>query len=395
MLPPMRLLLLGVLGVVFTVGCVHAPSAPPPSTTPALEPADVARLLPPTVKDRAGWADDIVVAILMTGKVPTAERACAVIAVIGQESGFKADPPVANLPKIVREGLDEKLAPLGPLAGPARDAILEGHAPGDTRTFGERIAALKTERDLDRFFRDVAAAYRGEMPGSFAVAQALSFLLGKGSLEDLNPVTTAGSMQVKVSFARAIGEKDGLGDDDVRELLYTRGGGVRFGTARLIGYPAGYDDVISRFADYNAGVYAARNAALQSQLADLTGLPLVPDGDLLAWDDDGEPKDVETKSLQALLRFGEAHGLSARTVRRDAQKEKSIDLEQTDTWKAVKQAWAEKHGRAAPYARLPEVALSSPKLSRPRTTAWFAESVKRRFVECRARDKAPTSTPSS
>ncbi len=163
MLPPMRLLLLGVLGVVFTVGCVHAPSSPPPSSTPALEPADVARLLPPTVKDRDGWADDIVVAIRMTGKVPTAERACAVIAVIGQESGFKAGPPVANLPKIVREGLDEKLAPLGPLAGPARDAILEGHAPGDTRTFGERIAALKTERDLDRFFRDVAAAYRGEM----------------------------------------------------------------------------------------------------------------------------------------------------------------------------------------------------------------------------------------
>jgi hypothetical protein len=151
MLPTMRLLLLGVLGVVFTVGCVHAPSSPPPSSTPALEPADVARLLPPTVKARDGWADDIVVAIRMTGKVPTAERACAV------------DPPVANLPKIVREGLDEKLAPLGPLAGPARDAILEGHATGDTRTFGERIAALKTERDLDRFFRDVAAAYRGEM----------------------------------------------------------------------------------------------------------------------------------------------------------------------------------------------------------------------------------------
>jgi hypothetical protein len=392
MLQSMRSCLVVVFGVMVIVGCAHTPSPPPPPLTPALEPADVARLLPQTVKDKDAWADDIVVAIRMTGKVPTAERACAVIAIIGQESGFKADPSVANLPQIVRDGIDEKLAPLGPLAGPARDAILAGRAPGETRTFGERIAALKTERDLDRFFRDVAAAYRSEMPGSFAVAQALSFLLGKGSLADLNPVTTAGSMQVKVSFARALGEKDGLSDDDVRELLYTRGGGVRFGTARLIGYPAHYDDVISRFADYNAGVYSARNAALQTQLADLTGLPLVPDGDLLAWDDDGEPKDIETKSLQALLRFGELHGLSARTVRRDALKEKSIDLEQTETWKAVKQAWAQKHGRAAPYARLPEVALSSPKLSRPRTTAWFAESVKRRYVECRSRGQTPASS---
>lgn len=392
MLRPMWSRLVMVAGVMCIVGCAHTASPPPPPSTPPLEPADVARLLPPTVKDKDGWADDIVVAIRMTGKVPTAERACAVIAVIGQESGFKADPPVANLPKIVRDGIDEKLAPLGPLAAPARDAILAGHAPGDTRTFDARIAGLKTERDLDRFFRDVAAAYRHEMPGSFAVAQALSLLLGKGYLRELNPVTTAGSMQVKVSFAQGIGEKDGLSDDDVRELLYTRGGGVRFGTARLIGYPANYDDVIYRFADYNAGVYAARNAALQTQLADLTGLPLVPDGDLLAWDDDGEAKDVETKSLQALLRFGEVHGVGERTVRRDALKEKSIDFEETATWKAVKQAWAQKHGRAAPYARLPEVALSSPKLSRPRTTAWFAESVKRRYVECRGR--GPVTSPS-
>jgi len=226
------------------------------------------------------------------------------------------------------------------------------------------------------------------MPGSFAVAQALSLLLGKGYLRELNPVTTAGSMQVKVSFAQAIGEKDGLNDDDVRELLYTRGGGVRFGTARLIGYPANYDDVVYRFADYNAGVYSARNAALQTQLTDLTGLPLVPDGDLLAWDEDGAPKDVDTSSLQALLRFGGSHGLAERTVRRDALKEKSVDFEKTATWQAVKQAWAQKHGRAAPYARLPEVALSSPKLSRPRTTAWFADSVKRRYVECRRRGAA-------
>ena len=33
----------------------------------------------------------------------------------------------------------------------------------------------------------------------------------------------------------------------------------------------------------------------------------------------------------------------------------------------------------------PEVALSSPKLKKPRTTAWFASSVKARYQACRAR----------
>lgn len=378
---------LAVALIALSTGCATTSTPPPTSTTPVLETDDVARLLPEKVADKSAWAGDIVTAIRFTGKTPTAERACAVIAVIEQESGFKADPAVANLPRIVREGLDEKLAPLGPLAGAARDAILDGRAPGDARTFGERIQTLKTERDLDRFFRDVAAAYRAEAPGSFAVASALSLLLGKGSIAELNPVTTAGSMQVKVSFAQEIGEKDGLDDTAVRELLYTRGGGVRFGTARLIGYPAAYDDVVYRFADFNAGVYTARNAAFQTQLADIMGTPLVPDGDLLAWDDDGDVRDTETNTLKAMLAFGERHGVSARTIRSDAKKEKTEAFEQTTTWQKVRAVWEQQQqpGRKAPYARIPEVALSSPKLSKPRTTAWFADSVKRRYTACRAR----------
>ena len=83
-------------------------------------------------------------------------------------------------------------------------------------------------------------------------------------IDDLNPVTTAGPMQVQVSFARGM---SGLSDAETRELLYTRFGGVRFGTARLLGYAAAYDDVLYRFADYNAGMYSSRNAAFQEQLA--------------------------------------------------------------------------------------------------------------------------------
>jgi hypothetical protein len=98
-------------------------------------------------------------------------------------------------------------------------------------------------------------------------------------------------MQVKVDFAKKLNPD--LSDESVRELLYTRGGGVRTGTARLIGYAASYDDVVYRFADYNAGVYASRNAAFQQMLEDLTGIALDNDGDLLIYNKNGELKQTK------------------------------------------------------------------------------------------------------
>jgi hypothetical protein len=184
-------------------------------------------------------------------------------------------------------------------------------------------------------------------------------------------------MQVQVAFAR---ELSGMDDADTRELLYTRAGGVRFGTARLLGYGASYGDIIYRFADYNAGSYASRNAAFQEQLAQLAGTRLALDGDLLVYDDR-----VESQTLKSALAFATLHGLSERRVRRDLEKEKTVDFESTEVWHTVRDAWQRSTGKAAPYARVPQVTLTSPKLSRTRTTAWFAESVKRRYVACRQR----------
>src|SRR4029079_17503530 len=110
-----------------------------------------AELVGPAAKDRAGWANDIVAAIRLAGKDPTAERACAVISIMEQESGYQAAPAVPNLPRIVTKALEDKLAPLGPLAKPALRAVVDD----ETRA---RIATLRTERDLDRLFRDTIAA---------------------------------------------------------------------------------------------------------------------------------------------------------------------------------------------------------------------------------------------
>jgi hypothetical protein len=238
-----------------------------------------------------------------------------------------------------------------------------------------RIATLRTERDLDRLFRETISA---KLPA------AVTWLTG---LDDLNPVTTAGSMQVQVAFAR---ELSGMDDAGTRELLYTRAGGVRFGTARLLGYDASYEDVLYRFADYNAGPYASRNAAFQEQLAQLTGRRLALDGDLLDYQ-----HGADSRTLESALAFGAMHELSERRIRRDVEKEKTLDFERTELWHGVRDAWQLKTGTAAPYARVPALTLTSPKLSRRRTTAWFADSVRRRYVACRRRQGATRSTVAS
>ncbi len=363
-------------------GCVtHTPA--PQATLPNLSKAEIVRGIPPSVKDREGWAEDILAAIKATNKEPTAERVCAVLAVVAQESGFQVDPVVSELPRIVREGLEKKFERLGILARPAIAALLEGKAPDSHLTFAQRINQLRTERDLDRLFRDLSSTYREKLPGTFAVTSALSMLLGKGSLRDLNPVTTAGSMQVKVSFAQSMEGNSSKPDEVIREELYTRAGGLRYGTARLLDYSASYGDIIYRFADYNAGLYASRNAAFQSMLASLTRKSLLLDGDVLSYDDDGDPKAVPTNSLKALLAFGALHDISEWTIERDANKEKSADFEDTKSWQEVRAAWEKKTGKTAPYALMPEVQLNSPKLLRTRSTAWFAGAVKRRYQECR------------
>jgi hypothetical protein len=261
--------------------------------------------------------------------------------------------------------------------------LLSLHPPGRAETFGQRIDRLRSEKDLDQLFRDIDDAYRSEMPQIYQVAGALSFLFGKGSLETFNPVTTAGSMQVKVDFAKS--RSKGKSELEVRDELYTRAGGILYGSARLLDYSAAYDDILYRFADYNAGIYASRNAAVQSLIQDLTGVELSFDGDLLAYDAKGDVLGGETKTLAALRRFAANEALWDWWLRYDLRMEKSRLFENSYTWWKLHRAWSKKMGREAPYARLPDVTLVSPKMLHSRSTAWFAKSVKERYQRCRAR----------
>jgi hypothetical protein len=377
------------------ISCASACAAPrsegaapsyPDTVLAAPTAEEIAALIPERVPDRRDWGEAILGALTRNHLPTDRTSVCATIAVIGQESGFQANPVVPGLARIVRARIDRYKAKLGPLGDPLLERLLAGHASGDPRPFAERLDAVRTERDVDLLFRDLLAYYQANHPALFEAA-AWAGKLADLDLADLNPITTAGSMQVSVRFAAQWAREHGgpPSATAVRDELYTRSGGVHYGTARLLGYPVHYDRPLYLFADYNAGYYASRNAAVQAQLTRLTGLPLALDGDLLAYDKNGAPSDHESASERAVQIFAQryAPGLTAAQIRRDLLREKTLELEETETYRAVVAA-GRRAGRAAEYARLPELALDSPKLTRPLSTAWFAHAVDRRYQVCLA-----------
>ena len=231
--------------------------APPP---PPLSAAQIAALLPDHVRDGRGWSETILNALVANEIPADPTSACAVIAVIGQESSFQEDPVVPGLARLVRARIDRYKSKLGPLGDPLFERLLAGHAPEDARPFEQRLDRVRTERDVDVLFRDLLAYYEVNHPAMFTALRWAGKIVDVGDLAELNPITTAGSMQVSVRFAEqwARAHKGSAASSgSVRDALYTRAGGVYYGTARLLGYPVHYDQPLFRFADYNAGFYSS------------------------------------------------------------------------------------------------------------------------------------------
>jgi hypothetical protein len=337
--------------------------------------------LPADLPDGSSWAEDLRAALVAAGEVPDVSAVCQVVAIVEQESTWQADPPVAGLGKVVTAQVDVRLAKLGPLEGAVRAQVLDVRGEGRASTFAERLGTVRTEREVDLLFQEIVDHQRSRAP---ALATAVELVFP--TLEErLNPIETAGSMQVSVAWAQALGRAEELEPAEVRDLLYTREGGLRYGTARLFLHDAAYDAPLYRFADYNAGVYSSRNAAVQERLARLTGLEVDPDGDLLTWTDRGRPartQDGQTMTAARAWRDARHPELDDDTLADDLAREKTAEFEETGTWRLL---WADDTaalGHAPAYARVPDVALDSPKLSGAKTTAWFAKNVDRRYQDC-------------
>ena len=355
-----------------------------PEPVPELSVEELTRLVRKDAEDREGWATDVRDALRRAERPVDADHACQVLAIIEQESGYDPDPAVPGLAGIVEEELTAEVEDkLGFLGDTALSMLLDVAPEGREQTFREQMGAVRTERDVDLLFRDLQAHHAQKAPRLASGVERIAPRM----LERLNPVSTAGSMQVQVAYAQAHPVSEGLGREAVRDLLYTRHGGVLYGTLRLFDHDADYDSPVYRFADFNAGQYASRNAAFQTQLGELTGTELAPDGDLLIWNERGRPANADGETVNALLdwRAAQAPDFTEARLRLELRTEKQRAFESTKTWRLVRASWAEEHGREPAYARVPDVALDSPKLSGQWTTRFFAEKVQGRYESCLVR----------
>lgn len=336
-----------------------------PPIDPDVARAEIVKRIPAATKNRDGWAIDIFAAFEALEIRPTAENICAVVAVTEQESTFTVNPAVPGLPSIARREIDSRAARFK-IPQFVVNAALSVESPTGT-SYRQRLEKVKTEQELSVLFSD----FIGMVP------------LGERLFGSLNPVRTGGPMQVSIAYA-----EQHAGDKrypypmpgSVRDEVFSRRGGMYFGIAHLLDYPVDYPDMLFRFADFNAGHYASRNAAFQSALSKLSKQKLALDGDLVIHGS-SEPSKTElaARSLASKL------DLDDRAIRRDLELGREENFGDSKLFKRVF-ALADKELKGTvPRALVPTIRLESPKITRKLTTEWFAKRVDERYERCLTR----------
>jgi hypothetical protein len=352
--------------IVTLAGCASEDRVPE-ERRPSDVRAQIVGLLPAQMADRAGWAADIHAAFTVMNLAPTVENLCAVLAVTEQESTFRADPAVPNLAQIAWKEIDQRAERAGVPKLLVRGALQLSSPSG--KSYSERIDAVKTEKQLSEIFED----FIGMVP------------LGQRLFGGWNPVRTGGPMQVSISFAERHAQEKRYPyplNGSIRHEVFTRRGGLYFGIAHLLDYPASYDKHLYRFADFNAGRYASRNAAFQNAVSVASGIALALDGDLVRHDaDDDKPGATEL----AVRSLGKRLEMSDGAIRRALEQGDGAAFERSVLYQRVFELADRLERRPLPRALLPGIALQGPKITRKLSTEWFANRVDERHRRCIAR----------
>ncbi|WP_461607359.1 DUF1615 domain-containing protein [Aeromonas rivipollensis] len=368
--------LCALLAAAVLAGCASEPTPPTPTVEEAAaiakqpkamqprKPADmksrIVRFLPRQVQDKPGWANDVVTALSTQGLTVNDHNVCSVLAVAEQEATYQADPVVPGLGKIAWKEINARAAKLLIPEFVVRTALSIKSPTG--KSYAARIDALRTEREMSEIFEDMI----GAVP------------MGKQLFGNLNPVRTGGPMQVSVAFAEANARGYPYPvKESIRHEVFTRRGGIWFGTKHIFGYPADYPDTLYRFADFNAGWYASRNAAFQAAVSRVSGKPLALDGDLVRYD-----SDLPGKTELAVHSIASRVNMSKQAIHQSLLKGDSSDFAQTDLYHRVFTLADKQAGKRRPRAVLPGIQLKSPKITRNLTTAWFAKRVDDREQAC-------------
>ncbi|WKM69991.1 DUF1615 domain-containing protein [Klebsiella oxytoca] len=357
-------LTLTLLAGIVLSACSSKPEPELKKGEKAIDVATVVRQkMPASVKDREAWAQAIAKTFASQKLAPTEENVCSVLAVAQQESNYQSDPAVPGLNKIAWQEIDRRAEKMHIPVFLVHTALKIKSPNG--KSYSERLDSVKTEKQLSAIFDD----FIGMVP------------MGQKLFSSLNPVHTGGPMQVSIAFAEQ--HTDGYPwkiDGTVRQEVFSLRGGLWFGTYHLLNYPANYSVPLYRFADFNAGWYASRNAAFQNAVSKATGVKLALDGDLIRYDSD----EAGTTEL-AVRRLSSQLAMSDDEIHRQLKKGDTLAFEESELYKQVFRIADKKAGKTLPREVLPGIQLESPKITRNLTTAWFAKRVDDRRASCMAR----------
>ncbi len=351
------------LAAVMLLGACSSPKQP---RRPAEVRAQIVRLLPAKLPDRKGWATDLYAAFAALDVEPTTSNLCATLAIIEQESNFNPDPVVPGLPTIAIAEIDRRAEHIHVPQFLVHAALLFKSPNG--KSYDERIATVRTEQDMSRIYED----FIGSVP------------MGKRLFAGANPVHTGGPMQVSVGFAEQQAKTRPYPypvTGSIRHEVFTRRGGVYFGIAHLLDYPTSYPQMVYRFADYNAGFYASRNAAFQMAVSLASGIPIPLDGDLVGYGSASNNIGTTEAAVRSLAR---SLDMSDAQIHRTLQQGETKKLEDSGLYQGVFKIAEQLEHRRLAHAMLPRITLESPKITRKLTTQWFATRVDQRYRRCLA-----------
>ena len=153
--------------------------------------------------------------------------------------------------------------------------------------------------------------------------------------------------------------------------------------ARLPG--AATTQPLYRFADFNAGHYASRNAAFQNAVSVASGIPLVLDGDLVRHGRGATREPGNTELADARARRAARHRATARSAATSSRATATASSAPTLYERVFALADTLERPRRCRARCVPRIELQSPKITRKLTTEWFANRVDERHRRCLAR----------
>lgn len=318
------------------------------------------------LRQQNDWIEAIVNAV-ERNQLPICKEILGLVAtLISIESGFHADPLVANpsrqgsmeglLKRAELKLFDEygslmSVPPIPKYYAAYKDKywpqLLVCHKESDVEAISRRLAG-ELKKDAKNF----------PAPVRNVVDEKIDKLA--------NVVSSKGSMQLKLLRAQPAMRNRGeeLSDEELTQYMYTIKGGVDVGVAALkpmfVQYAARYakkGDLSWLFfvgMDYHYGPFASRNMAEQLRIRDLSGQKIAIDGSFLNHDEDGIPEKQDSETLMAAAEACPA--ISKEAIFNAFCLERAPQYIYTDVHRSIVEAHKERF-REIPFAVVGEIRM--------------------------------------